>query len=332
MCTAAVPGSPSVARFKAARPYARAGSGRACMYGSSTCTMSAPAANRSRISSRTASAYAAPSSATIVVVVVLRLLGHRERPRHGHLHRARRVRAQELEVAHLHRVLALDRADHARHRVRMAAAVQRRARVVDVDAFERGREAVRVALAPHLAVGDDVQPGALLVGDREPRGVVVRLLQVGRIDPPQLAGADPRREAAAELLAVDQPVRLRVGTDEAGLHRRESTAAAAQTAGRSVTLRGCGAPRVLRQPGRHHGRDRDRSRRLRRVRAPRRRGDARLRGARLRAVPGGHGARGRPRRARTAGTTASGPTSPTSSACGRSWCSTPRTTAPCPAR
>ena len=34
--------------------------------------------------------------------------------------------------------------------------------------------------------------------------------------PPQLLGAHARREAAGELLAVDQPVRLRVGADERG--------------------------------------------------------------------------------------------------------------------
>ena len=59
----------------------------------------------------------------------------------------------------------------------MAAAVERRAGIVDVDALERGGEAVRVALAAHLAVGDDVEPGALLVADGEQRRVVLRLLE-----------------------------------------------------------------------------------------------------------------------------------------------------------
>ena len=89
---------------------------------------------------------------------------------------------------------------------------------------QRGREAVGVALAPHLAVGDDVQPGALLVGDRQPRRVVLRLLEVRRVDAPELMGAHPRREAVAQPLAVDQPVRLRVGADEArGDHRATLT-------------------------------------------------------------------------------------------------------------
>src|SRR6185437_3179118 len=100
--------------------------------------------------------------------------------------------------------------------VGVAAAVERSARVVDVHALERGGEAVRVALATHLAVGDDVEPGALLVGDGEPGGIVLRLLEIGGIDPPQLPRADPRREPAPQLLAVDEPVRLGVRADEAG--------------------------------------------------------------------------------------------------------------------
>ena len=45
-----------------------------------------------------------------------------------------------------------------------------------VDALERGGEAVGVALAPHLAVGDDVDAGPLHVADGEQGGVVLRLL------------------------------------------------------------------------------------------------------------------------------------------------------------
>jgi hypothetical protein len=62
------------------------------------------------------------------------------------------IGAKELHVAHLHRMEALDRSHHARHRVGMAAAVQCGARSVDIYAIERRGEAVGVALAPHLAV------------------------------------------------------------------------------------------------------------------------------------------------------------------------------------
>src|SRR6185437_3268127 len=109
---------------------------------------------------------------------------------------------------------ATDRPDDARHRVLVAGAVERDAGVVEVDAVERRREAVRVALTPHLAVGDHVDAGALHVLHREPRRVVLRLLEPLLVDPPQLTGANARRQAVAEALAVDQPVRLRVAPDD----------------------------------------------------------------------------------------------------------------------
>ena len=96
----------------------------------------------------------------------------------------------------------------------MAGAVERRAGIVDVDAFERGREAVGVAFAPHFAVGDDVESGALLVVDREQRRVVLRLREVLRRDGPQFLGAHARRKAASEFFTVDQPFRLGIGADQ----------------------------------------------------------------------------------------------------------------------
>ena len=148
------------------------------------------------------------------VEVVLRLLRHRERTGHGHLHRPVGVRPEDLEVAELHRMPPPDRADDPRHRVRVTAAVERGPRVVDVDAVQRGGEAVGVALPAHLAVGEDVEPGPFLVADGEDGGVVLGLLQPLRGDPPQLAGPHPRREAAGQPRPVDQPVRLGVRTDE----------------------------------------------------------------------------------------------------------------------
>ena len=177
--------------------------------------MSAPAANRSRDLGVDGGGVGERALRVVLVVVVLGLLGHRERARHGDLGPAVGVGLQELEVAHLHRVLALDRPDDARHRVGVAAAVERGAGVVEVDAGERVGEAVGVALAPHLAVGDDVEPGPLLVADREQRRVVLRLLEPLRVDPPQLERPHAGREARGELLAVDEPVGLGVGADEA---------------------------------------------------------------------------------------------------------------------
>ena len=48
-------------------------------------------------------------------------------------------------------------------------------RIIGVDAVERRREPVRVALAPDLAVGDRVDPGTFHVPDRDDGGVVLRL-------------------------------------------------------------------------------------------------------------------------------------------------------------
>ena len=125
-----------------------------------------------------------------------------------------RDRAQELDVAHLDRPRAPDRPDDARHRVLVAGAVERDAGLVEVDAVERGREAVRVALAPHLAVGDDVDAGALHVLHGEPRRVVLRLLEERLGHAPELARPHARRQPLAEPLAVDQPVGLRVAADD----------------------------------------------------------------------------------------------------------------------
>ncbi len=81
------------------------------------------------------------------------------------------------DVADLHGMASADSADHARHRIRVSAAIERCAGVIDIDTLQGGRKAVRVALAAHLAIGNDVQTCALLIANREDRGVVLRLLQ-----------------------------------------------------------------------------------------------------------------------------------------------------------
>ena len=150
------------------------------------------------------------------IVVVLRLLAHRERPRHGHLDRLRRVGAKEPDVVDLDGVPAPHRPHDARDRVRMAGPVQRGAGVVEVDALERGGEAIRVALPPDLAVGEDVEPRRLLRADRQQRRVVLRFAKPRLPHPPQLARPHAGREAAGQALAVDQPIGLRIAADERG--------------------------------------------------------------------------------------------------------------------
>ena len=77
--------------------------------------------------------------------------------------------------------------------------------VVHVDAIKRRGKAIRVAFAAHFAVGDDVEPGALLLGDGHDRGVVPGLLEPLLGHTPQFLNAGPRGESAGQLLAVDQP-------------------------------------------------------------------------------------------------------------------------------
>src|SRR6185503_8784901 len=87
--------------------------------------------------------------------------------------------------------------------------------VVDVDAFERGGEAVGIAFASHFPVTNDVDAGALHVADRDQRGVVLRLFQERRRDAPQV-GLSHARYLGAQLGAVDQPPRLWITADDRG--------------------------------------------------------------------------------------------------------------------
>ncbi|HTR11714.1 MAG TPA: hypothetical protein VMI72_00315 [Roseiarcus sp.] len=90
-----------------------------------------------------------------------------------------------------------------------------------VDALERGREAVRIALAADFAVGDDVEPGLLLQLDGDDGGVVLRLREKRLGDAPKLLRPHARRKASGEFRAVDEPFRLRVGADEGRWQKHE---------------------------------------------------------------------------------------------------------------
>jgi hypothetical protein len=68
---------------------------------------------------------------------------------------------------------------------------------VDVHALERRGEAVGIALAPLLAVADDVDACALLVADGDERRVVLCAGQVVLRHAPQLARADARWQPIA---------------------------------------------------------------------------------------------------------------------------------------
>src|SRR6185436_17552757 len=132
----------------------------------------------------------------------------------------------ELEIADLDRVPSANRTDHARRGIRVPAAIDGDPGPIEIDAVERGGEAVRVALASLLAVREDVEARALLVADREQGRVVLRLLQQLGRNPPELLRADPRRKPARQPGAVDQPLGLRVGTHQGrGQEHRSNVAA-----------------------------------------------------------------------------------------------------------
>ena len=110
-------------------------------------------------------------------------------------------------------VAAAHLADRARHHGVAAGAVPHHRRRVDVDAVERGREAVGIALAPHLAVGDDVDAGALHVADRDQGRVVLRLFEERLRHAPHLLQAHARHGLRLQHGVIDQPVGLRIGAD-----------------------------------------------------------------------------------------------------------------------
>src|SRR3546814_15063060 len=76
------------------------------------------------------------------------------------------------------------------------------------------REAVRIAFPPHLAVADDVDAQFLLIADRHQRRGFLRIGEPWVRDAPQRLGTHARRQAGIQPLAVDQPVRLGVASDD----------------------------------------------------------------------------------------------------------------------
>ena len=91
--------------------------------------------------------------------------------------------------------------------------------MLGIQPIQRGGEPIGVALAAHLAVGDDVDASALQVADREQRGVVLRLGQIGLGYPPQLRRTHARHAALGHRCPIDQPVRLRVAADDRRLQQ-----------------------------------------------------------------------------------------------------------------
>ncbi len=205
---------PSSARLIASSAYSRAGSGRAWRYGSSIWTTSAPA--RLQVVELLVDCLRIRESeaAAVGIVVVLGLLGHREGPGDGDLDPAIRDRAEELDVPDLDGPVAADRANDPGDGVLVARAIEGDAGRVQVDAVESRREAIAVALPPHLPVRDDVDPCQLHVSDSDAGRVVLRFLEKRLRHTPELMRAYARRQPLSEALSIDQPIRLRIAPDD----------------------------------------------------------------------------------------------------------------------
>ncbi len=148
------------------------------------------------------------------VADVLSLLLHGEGAGHGDLHRPICVGLEELQGIDLDRTLAPDLAGDAGRGNGVARAVQRLARILQIDPLQGVGETVGVALAAHLPVGDDVDTGALLIADGDDHGIVLGFFQEFRSHAPQTGGRRAGRKARAQRHAVDQPVGLGVGSHQ----------------------------------------------------------------------------------------------------------------------
>src|SRR5215831_1926126 len=146
----------------------------------------------------------------ILVEVVLSLLRHRVRAGDGNFDRSICIAAEEFDVAYSDRILAANLSDDTRHRIRMSASIKRRSRILEINTFKRCGKPVGVTLTANLAVGDDVEPGTLLVPDRENRRIVLRFLQKFRRDTPQFLCSCAWRKTCGKLLAIDEPLRLKI--------------------------------------------------------------------------------------------------------------------------
>jgi hypothetical protein len=139
---------------------------------------------------------------------------HREWTGHRDLDLTISVLPQELHITHVDRAQPPNAPDDSRHERRLAGAADDRSRIVEVDPVERRRKPIEVALAPHLAVRHDIDPGALLIANRNQRGIVLRLLEKIGGDAPELPHPHARWRIRGEQRSIDEPLRLRVRADD----------------------------------------------------------------------------------------------------------------------
>ena len=96
----------------------------------------------------------------------------------------------------------------------MSGAIDRGAGMINVESIQRRGKAIGVALTADFAISDDVYAGPLHVANCEPCGIVLRLFEEWFRHAPDLARPHTRRQPAAQLLAIHQPIRLRIAADD----------------------------------------------------------------------------------------------------------------------
>jgi hypothetical protein len=154
--------------------------------------------------------------ATAYSRAALRLLRHGERAWQGDLDGPISVPLEKSDERGLHGLAAPDLADHARHRHGLSRPVHGCAGIVEVHALQGVGEPVRVAFPPHLAVGDDVHAGAMLILQGDDRGVVLGLFEGKGVHLPQGVEQDSGRQPLAEPIAIYEPRGLCVAADQRG--------------------------------------------------------------------------------------------------------------------
>ena len=146
----------------------------------------------------------------ILIEVVLSLLRHRVRAGNRNLDRSICIATEEFDVAYFDRILAANLSNDPRHRIGMPASIERRSGILDINTFKRRSKSVGVTLTANFAVGEDIETGTLLISDRKNRRIILRFLQKFRRDTPEFLCSCARRKTPGKLLAIDEPLRLRI--------------------------------------------------------------------------------------------------------------------------
>ena len=171
----------------------------------------------------------------VFVELVSGLLRQGERTGQRDLRRTIGLAQQELDIAQFDRSAAADFADHTRHRRHAPRLRSHLAGMLGIDPFQREREPVGIAFAPDLPVGDDVDPRALHLADRQYGPIVLRLFEQRLGDTPDLVRMSARHAVLLQRRAIHQPIGLRIASNNC---RRQQVRRIAHPGSSSRRMRG----------------------------------------------------------------------------------------------